>query len=100
MGAYICKQPNGKFCRFSTVVDTVTDWNMTEQDYIDMCVADAIERAKEVLAKPKDFERIKADFRPYNNTIDEFDEMLKEMGDNGLTDKQRDELVEFILDDY
>lgn len=72
---------------------------MTEQDYIDMCVADAIERAKEVLAKPKGFERIKADFRPYNNTIEEFDGMLKEMGDNGLTDKQKKELEGYLLDD-
>ena len=37
MGAYITKQPNGLFCRFSSVVDSVTHWNMTEQDYIDFC---------------------------------------------------------------
>ena len=34
MGAYIAKQPNGLYCRFSSVVDTVTHWNMTEEDYI------------------------------------------------------------------
>ena len=34
MGAYIAKQPNGLFCRFSSVVDSVTHWNMTEEDYI------------------------------------------------------------------
>jgi hypothetical protein len=98
MGAYICKQPNGKFCRFSTVVDTVTNWNMTEQDYIDMCVADAIRRAKEVLANPEPFGLVKYNFRPYNNTIEEFDGMLKEMGDNGLTDKQKKELEGYLLD--
>ena len=31
MGAFICKQPNGKYCRFSTVVDSITDYNMTEE---------------------------------------------------------------------
>ena len=34
MGAYIAKQPNGLYCRFSSVVDSVTHWNMTEEDYI------------------------------------------------------------------
>lgn len=98
MGAYIAKQPNGLYCRFSTVTDTVTTWNMTEQEYIDMYVADAIERAKEILAKPKVFECIKDDFRPYNNTIDEFDDMLKSMGDTGLTDEQRKKLENYIPD--
>lgn len=28
----ICKQPNGLYCRFSSVVDTFTHINMTEQE--------------------------------------------------------------------
>lgn len=36
MGSFICRQPNGLLCRFSTVVDCVTDYNMTEEDYIEM----------------------------------------------------------------
>ena len=39
MGAWYFKQPNGLYGRFSTVVDTVTDWNLTKdelrQDMID-----------------------------------------------------------------
>lgn len=34
MGAFIARQPNGLFCRFSTIVDTVTHWNMTDEDYL------------------------------------------------------------------
>lgn len=37
MGSFVCKQPNGKYCRFSTVVDTVTDYDMTEEDYVELC---------------------------------------------------------------
>ena len=34
MGAFISKQPNGLYCRFSSVVDCPTHWNMTKEDYI------------------------------------------------------------------
>lgn len=50
MAGLIAKQPNGLYCRVSTVVDAPTHWNMTEQDYIDMCVKKAEEEAKNVLA--------------------------------------------------
>ena len=35
MGAIIAKQPNGLYCRVSTVVDAPTHYNMTKQDYIE-----------------------------------------------------------------
>lgn len=34
MGAFIARQPNGLLCRFSTIVDTITHYNMSEEDYI------------------------------------------------------------------
>lgn len=37
MGAFIARQPNGLLCRFSTIVDTVTHWNMTDEDYLSDC---------------------------------------------------------------
>jgi predicted component of type VI protein secretion system len=53
MGATICKQPNGKYARYSSVVDDFTDINMTEDDYIQLCVKrateNAIAEAKEIL---------------------------------------------------
>lgn len=42
MAGIIAKQPNGLYCRISTIIDAPTHSNMTKQDYIDMCV----ERAK------------------------------------------------------
>lgn len=50
MSGMIAKQPNGLYCRISTVVDAPTHWNMTEQDYIDMRVKKAEEDAKAALA--------------------------------------------------
>ena len=37
MPSFIAQQPNGFFCRFSTIVDTVTNINMTREDYINLC---------------------------------------------------------------
>ncbi|MEK4824587.1 hypothetical protein NSS71_08510 [Niallia sp. FSL W8-0951] len=34
MSSFISKQPNGLYCRFSTVVDCPTHWNMTREDYL------------------------------------------------------------------
>lgn len=51
MGAFITKQPNGLYCRFSTVVDCPTHINMTKEDYINICMERAREEAEEVLEK-------------------------------------------------
>lgn len=34
MGGFIARQPNGKYCRFSSVVDCFTHINMTFEDYV------------------------------------------------------------------
>lgn len=94
MGGFIAKQPNGLYCRFSTVVDTVTDWNMTEEQYIDMCVQKAIKEAREDALDTlknwvKPFDEVKNRFYPGNNTIEEFNAILHEMGDEeGLSEEQ------------
>jgi hypothetical protein len=46
MGSFIAKQPNGLYCRFSSIVDCPTHWNMTEEDYIEYCIEIAIDDAK------------------------------------------------------
>lgn len=87
MGAFISKQPNGKYCRFSTIVDTLTHINMTEEDYIEMCAERAREEARDVLKNYiQPFSRVKEYFRPNNNTVEEFNDMLKEMGETELLD--------------
>ncbi len=40
--SFIVKQPNGLYCKFSTMFDCPVRFNMTEDEYIESCV----ERAK------------------------------------------------------
>lgn len=81
MGAFISKQPNGLYCRFSTVVDCPTDWNMTEEDYVEYCAEKAREEARIVLQKHlRQFEQVIDCFMPYNMTEEEFKQFLTEVG--------------------
>ena len=94
MGAFICKQPNGKYCRFSTVVDTLTHYNMTEDEYIEVCcvraVKDAIREARDILENHlRPFDEVKRYFMPNNNTVAEFNELLMEMGDTEQLDPKK-----------
>lgn len=103
MGAFISKQPNGLYCRFSTVVDTVTDWNMTEEQYIEMRVQKAIKEAREdaidtLKRWQRPFSEVKQRFQPGNHSIERFNEILKEMGDEGLT-KEEIEYLKHMHDD-
>lgn len=85
MASFIARQPNGKLCRFSTMVDTVTHINMTEEDYIELCAERGREEARDVLKNYiQPFNMVKDRFVPNNNTVEEFNELLKEMGDNEL----------------
>ena len=85
MGAFISKQPNGLYCRFSTIVDTITHYNMTESDYIEFCIdrygkngrADAEDILKNHIVP---FEEVLNSFIPNNETVKGFNKILKEMG--------------------
>ena len=79
MGAFFCKQPNGLYCMFSTVVDCPTHYNMTEQDVIDLYVAQAKEQAKYDLEyRLRPFEQVIDSFIPGNMTQEKFDKFLEE----------------------
>ena len=78
--AFIVRQPNGLLCRFSTVVDCPTHWNMTDEEYIEMCAEKAREEAKYVLDNHLlPFDEIKEQFYPNNMTKREFSKLIKEM---------------------
>jgi hypothetical protein len=80
MASFIAKQPNGLYCRFSTVVDCPTDWNMTSDDYIEMCKEKAERDARETLANYlQPFEMVKDRFYPNNMTEEEFNQFLKDV---------------------
>ena len=72
MGAFIARQPNGLLFRFSTVVDCITHYNMTEEEYIELCA----ERAREEARRNLKSERF---IRPYQEVLDavQFDNITK-----------------------
>ena len=85
MGAFIVKQPNGKYARFSTIIDCITDYDMTEEDYINLCIEkakiEAEREARQVLEKyVRPFDWVFDYFYPNNQSYPEFIEQLKEMG--------------------
>lgn len=80
MGSFIARQPNGLLCRFSSVVDTITDYNMTDEEYIEMCAEKAREEAKEVLKyNIRPFNCVKEQFVPNNMSNKEFKQIIKKM---------------------
>ena len=80
MGAFVTRQPNGLLCRFSSVVDCPTHYNMTDEEYIEMCAEKAREETRDVLENYlKPFEWPRNYFRPNNMTQEEFENVLKEM---------------------
>lgn len=84
--SYIARQPNGLLCRFSTMVDAVTNINMTEEDYIEMCAERAREDAKRNLEDKrfvKSFDCVLENTRFDNMTYEGWQCCLKEMGYNG-----------------
>ena len=81
MGAFIARQPNGLLCRFSSIVDTLTHYNMTEEEYIEYCAEKAREDAKWLLEhNVKPFSLVIKDFQPRNVSVEEFNAYLREMG--------------------
>ena len=91
MGAFIARQPNGLLCRFSTIVDTITHYNMSEEDYIvdvQMGRYGRNRQSAEIEAKDtiehymQPFSEVIRRFMPYNETKEDFIKHLREMGDN------------------
>lgn len=82
MAAFISKQPNGLYCRFSTVVDTVTHYNMSKEDYLNNVTGTVSSRkdGKEVLEEYLiPFREVINRFAPINMTREEFDEIVDKM---------------------
>lgn len=80
MAGFIARQPNGLLCRHSTVVDCVTDYNMTEEEYIRLRMEQAKAEAEDVLKNYlRPFEWVEEYFEPNNMTRAEFKKILQEM---------------------
>ena len=79
---FIARQPNGRICRFSTFWDTVTDYNMTDDEFIEMYVEQAKREAERMLENDAglcSFELVKESFAPNKMTQEQFDELVKVM---------------------
>ena len=84
MATIIFRQPNGRLCRFSTIVDCITHYNMTDMDYIQFrienAIGEAIRDAQMVLNnRVHDYSELDEYFRDYNMTKEEFEEIKKKM---------------------
>lgn len=84
MCAFIARQPNGLLCRHSSVVDCITEYNMTEEDYIEMCAERAREEARFNLQQKsfvKPYEWVIENFLPNNMSEEAFLRIRKQMGE-------------------
>lgn len=88
MGGFIAKQPNGKYCRFSSVVDCPTHINMTFDDYVEVIMERGYQRwraekeAKEIFGSDlQPFQEVIDHFIPNNMTQEEFNGYLEKMND-------------------
>lgn len=82
MGRFVARQPNGRLCIFSTSVDTVIYYDLTDDDYIELKAQEAREKAQYDLASRgfiKPFSAIKEMFSPNNMSQEEFDSLCKKM---------------------
>jgi hypothetical protein len=81
MASFIARQPNGKICRFSGIIDCPTNWNLTDEEYIELCAEKAREEARIAIKDYiKTFDWVLEEFVPNNMTRKEFDKILREMG--------------------
>lgn len=84
IGAFIAKQPNGLYCRFSFIVDCPTHWNMTKEDYSNN-VTGTVRSKKEAIEilenHLKPFSEVIDRFVPINMTKEKFKEIVKEMSE-------------------
>ena len=88
MGRFIAKQPNGKYCRFSTVVGCPTHINMSFEDYVKVIMKrgyqewKAREEAQEIIDNYLyPFEAVIEYFVPSNMTQKEFKKYIEKMKD-------------------
>ena len=84
MGSFISRQPNGLYCRFSTVVGCPTHKNMTEQECLKYCLEfDEIKAGDELKNNLHPFDRVIEEFHADNMTHKRFRKFLSEVGYKG-----------------
>lgn len=82
MGAFVAEQPNGLYCRFSTIVDCPTHINLTREEYISNVTGTIRDRedGEDILENyTQPFSEVIRRFLPNNMTENEFDILVEEM---------------------
>lgn len=85
MAGFIVKQPNGLYCRFSTIVDCPTHINMTEEDYLNNITGTVRNRSegKIILEQHlQPFSEVEKRFIPNNMTERAFEVLLLKVNDD------------------
>jgi hypothetical protein len=74
MARQIIKQPNGKYCIFSSIIDNITHYNMSVDEIIEEWVK---ESKKEITERVNDIvSKIEKGEKPYYQFTQSYDEML------------------------
>lgn len=93
MGRQIVKQPNGKYCIFSSIVDNVTFYDMTPEDIIEQWVTESRDRiAKDVLETIGQLDRGESPYYQFGKTYTEMISFIKEVHGS----KEVEKLVKLI----
>jgi hypothetical protein len=74
--SFIAIQPNGLYCRFSTVCDCPSDWNLTEEDYCRL----VMENYGYTESKAKEYARDILD-----NHLHQFQDVIDSFIDNNMS---------------
>ena len=78
--SFITRQPNGLLCRFSSVLDCPSHWNMTDEEYVAYKMELARDEARMTLKNQMmPFENVREEFLPNNMTTEMFEVVMKQM---------------------
>lgn len=79
-GNILVKQPNGLYCIFSNTSDMPEMFNITREEYIDLCIERARKNAEHTLDHAYPFTEIINSFTTNNMTEEEFNIFLISVG--------------------
>lgn len=84
MAGFIAKQPNGLYCRFSTVIDCPTHYNFTPEEYLSNITGTvrSREEGEDILNNHvRPFSDVLESYAPKNMCQQEFDNALIDMSE-------------------
>ena len=88
MGRQIIKQPNGKYCIFSTVVDNVVHYDCTPEEIIEAFVEDS--KSSIEFQVKNTIEKLESGGKPYHQFTMSYDDMIQTIKQNHGVDEAAD----------